>query len=186
MIAYLEGEVLLKRDKFIILKVGSIGYQVFLSQKTLFTIPAIGSPIKVFTYHNIAEKASDLYGFLTLPDMEFFELLLDIHGVGPKAALEISAVGPLDKIREKILQQDENIFAGVPGIGQKKAMTILLELTGKIKLPGGKKGSTDEAESALVQLGFSKQQARDALSGISSSVTNTEERIKIALKSLGR
>ena len=92
---------------------------------------------------------------------------MDIRGVGPKSALDISALGSLDKIKDRILKQDEKIFEGIPGIGSKKAMTIILELTGKIKMVGQKKGSKDEAENALTQLGFSKQQARDALSRVS-------------------
>ena len=92
----------------------------------------------------------------------------------------------LEKIKDRILKQDEKIFEGIPGIGSKKAMTIILELTGKINILGQKKGSADEAETALVQLGFSKQQAKDALSRVPSSIKNSEERIKLALKNLGR
>ncbi|MFH1967969.1 MAG: Holliday junction branch migration protein RuvA, partial [bacterium] len=74
----------------------------------------------------------------------------------------------------------------IPGIGQKRASAIILELTGKIKTFGQKLASADEAENALVKLGFTKQQARQALENVSSNIKNTEERIKIALKSLGR
>lgn len=186
MIAYLEGKIILKRDKFIILENSGIGYKVFLSQRSLLKLPEIGEPIKVFAYQNVKEEALDLYGFFTYDEMDFFETLMDIRGVGPKAALEISAVGPLERIKDKILKQDENVFAGVPGIGSKKAMTIILELTGKIKTLGQKKGSADEAEGALMQLGFSKQQAREALAKVSASVKNSEERIKFALKNLGK
>lgn len=186
MISYLDGKIILKKEKFIVLEVGGVGYQVFLSQKSLFTLPAIGSPIKLFIYHNVAETKSDLYGFESSPDMDFFETLMDIRGVGPKAALEISAAGPLERIKDKILAQDENVFAGIPGIGSKKAMTIILELTGKIKTISGKKAIADPAEDALVQLGFSKQQARSALENISEDVKSPEERIKLALKNLGR
>ena len=128
----------------------------------------------------------DFYGFLTYENLEFFEALMDIRGVGPKSALDISALGSLDKIKDRILKQDEKIFEGIPGIGSKKAMTIILELTGKIKMLGSKKGSADEAEDALSQLGFSKQQAKDALSRIPANIKNTEERIKLALKTLGK
>lgn len=188
MISYLSGKIILKRDKFIILEVAGIGYKVFLSQQTLFKIPGIGEAIKLFTFQNVREDALDLYGFLTYEELDFFEILNDIRGIGPKAALEISAVGPLEKIRDKILKQDENVFAGIPGIGQKRAMTIILELTGKIKMLDGarSKGSSDEAENALVGLGFSKQQAKDALSRVPSSIKNPEERIKLALKNLGK
>jgi len=184
MISYLNGEIILKRDKFIIVEVNNIGYKVFLSRQTLLKLPEIGETIKLFTYQNVKEEALDLYGFLSYEELEFFEILMDIRGVGPKSALDISALGSLDKIKDRILKQDEKIFEGIPGIGEKKAMTIILELTGKIKMQGQKKGSTDEAEGALMQLGFSKQQAKDALSRVSSK--DPEERIKQALKNLGK
>lgn len=188
MIAYLEGKIILKRDKFIIVEVGGVGYKVFLSKPTLLRLPEIGSTIKVYTFQNVKEEALDLYGFLTYEELEFFETLNDIHGIGPKAALEISVLGPLDKIKDKILAQDEKIFAGIPGIGGKRASTIILELTGKIMATKSApaKSSTDEAESALMQLGFSKQQSKEALSGVPANIKNPEERIKLALKNLGR
>jgi Holliday junction DNA helicase RuvA len=186
MISYLSGKIILKKDKFIILEVAGIGYKVFLSRQTLLTLPEIGENLKLFIYQNVKEDKSDLYGFLGYEGLEFFEALMDIRGVGPKSALDISALGSLEKIKDRILKQDEKIFEGIPGIGSKKAMTIILELTGKIKMLGQKKGSSDEAEGALMQLGFSKQQAKDALSKVSGSVKNPEERIKQALKHLGR
>jgi len=207
MISYLNGKVILKRDKFIILEVNNIGYKVYLNRQTLLKLPEIGETInpvrgqqttggaqekqssngvKLFTYQNVKEEALDLYGFLTYGEFEFFEVLMDIRGVGPKSALDISALGSLDKIKERILKQDEKIFEGIPGIGSKKAMTIILELTGKIKMLGNKKDSADETESALIQLGFSKHQAKEALSHVPSNIKNPEEKIKIALKSLGK
>jgi Holliday junction DNA helicase RuvA len=188
MISFLEGKVILKKEKFVIIEVAGIGYKVFLSRQTLLRLPEIGSAIKVFTFQNVKEEALDLYGFLTYDELEFFETLNDIRGIGPKAALELSVVGPLEKIKDKILNQDENVIAGIPGIGSKRAMTIILELTGKIKQLGSAsaKASADEAENALVQLGFSKQQAKEALSNIPQNIKNTEERIKLALKNLGK
>ena len=187
MIAFLSGKIILKKEKFIILEVAGVGYKVFLSRQTLSKLPEIGQDIKVFCFQNVKEEALDLYGFLTYEGLEFFETLMDIRGVGPKSALDISDLGSLDKIKERILQQDEKIFEGIPGIGSKKAMTIILELTGKIKMLGQKtKGSADEAENALIQLGFSKQQAKDALSRVPADIKTTESRVKQALKNLGK
>lgn len=209
MISYLNGKIILKRDKFIIVEVNGIGYKVFLNNKTLLTLSEMGETInphtkqvqgavggvnydgfcsgvgvKLFVFQNVKEEVLDLYGFLTYEELEFFEILMDIRGVGPKSALDIAALGSLDRIKDRILQQDEKIFAGIPGIGSKKAMTIILELTGKINILGSKKGSTDEAEGTLIQLGFSKQQAKDTLSRISEK--DPEERVKQALKILGK
>ena len=188
MISYLSGKIILKKDKFVILEVAGVGYKVFLSRRTLLRLPEIGENLKVFTYQNVKEEALDLYGFLAYEGLEFFETLMGIRGVGPKSALDISDLGSLDKIKDRVLKQDEKIFEGIPGIGSKKAMTIILELTGKIMATksASAKASADEAESALMQLGFSKQQSKEALSGVPANIKNFEERIKIALKSLGR
>lgn len=187
MISYLSGTTLLKRDKFIILEVAGIGYQLFVSRQTALNLPEIGLPIKLFCFHNVKEDASDLYGFFTYDELEFFETLMDIRGVGPKAALEIASLGSLEKIKKSILAQDEKIFAGIPGIGSKKASTIILELTGKIKmLDGQKKASADPAEDALVQLGFLRSQAKEALKNIPPAIKDAEEKIKMALKNLGK
>lgn len=187
MIAYLQGIILLKKDKFVILQADSIGYKVFLSRKTMEQALKAGESLALFCFHNIKEDASDLYGFMTHEELEFFEVLMDIHGVGPKAALEISALGPLEKIKDKIIKQDESLFAGIPGIGAKKASTIILELTGKIRLMDGqKKGAADPAEDALVQLGFSRQDAKAALSQIDKKIASIEDRVKLALKNLGK
>lgn len=185
MISYLQGKIILKKDKFIIIEVGGIGYKVFLNKQNLLKLPEIGEPIKLFIFQKVKEDALDLYGFFTYDELDFFEVLTDISGVGPKSALDISALGSLDKIKDRILAQDEKIFEGIPGIGSKKAMTIILELTGKINMQAKSKPSADEAENALTQLGFSKQQAKEALSNVPSS-KSPEERIKLALKYLGK
>lgn len=196
MISYLDGKIILKRDKFIILDVAGVGYKVFLNRQTLSRLPegnrgsstksglSLSDSVKLFIYHDIKEDKSDLYGFLSYQELEFFEVLNDIHGIGPKAALEISVLGPLDKIKDRILAQDEKLFSGIPGIGGKRASSIILELTGKIKMMP-KNQPTDEAESALVQLGFSKQKAKEALGSVSPAL-KSEERIKLALKNLRR
>ncbi len=188
MISYLSGKIILKKDKFIILEVNNIGYKVFVSRATFYRLPEIGENLKLFCFQNVKEEALDLYGFFTYDELDFFETLTDIRGVGPKAALEISALGSLEKIKDRILMQDEKIFEGIPGIGSKKAMTIILELTGKIKMLSGSKskGPADEAEDALLQLGFSRSQAKDALKQVPANIKNTEERIKQALKNLGK
>ena len=185
MISYLSGNIILKKDKFVIVEVAGIGYKVFMSRQSLLKLPEVGQSVKLFTFQNVKEEALDLYGFLTYGEFEFFEILMDIRGVGPRSALDISQLGSLDKIKERVLQQDEKIFEGIPGIGAKKAGTIILELTGKIKILG-KTRSADEAENALIQLGFTKQQAKEALGFVPPEIKKTEDRFKAALKFLGK
>lgn len=188
MIAYLNGNIVLKKDKFIIVDVRGVGYKVFLSQKSLNKISLAGSAIKLFCFLNVQENALDLYGFLDYKEKEFFEILDSIRGVGPKAALEISSLGSLEEIKSKILSKDQDIFQGIPGIGKKKAMAIILELTGKIKEISRKPkpdNPADETEEALVGLGFSRQKVKEALKNISQDKTS-EQKIQEALKLLGK
>ncbi|MEA3293145.1 MAG: Holliday junction branch migration protein RuvA [Patescibacteria group bacterium] len=187
MIAFLKGKIIIKKEKFVVLDVNGVGYKVFLSKKTLSKLPEINENIKFFCSSIVRENSISIYGFLDYEEFEFFETLEKISGVGPKAALEISCLGPLRKIQEKILEQDEKIFQEIPGIGRKKAMTIILELSGKIKELKVKKSSNeDEALSALIALGFPQKIAKQALSGISKDLKTSEERIKESLKILGQ
>ena len=185
MIAYLNGKIILKGDRFIILDVGGVGYKVFLSLKSILNLPKEDN-IKVFCFLNVKENIMDLYGFFNYEEYEFFKILSGIRGVGPKIALEISSLGSLESIKDKLLDPEtrEAVFSGVPGLGQKRAMTIILELTGKIK-DISKKDSSDEAESGLMALGFSSKQAKEALKGIPKTML-TEERIKESLKILDK
>lgn len=187
MISFLQGILILKKDKYIALDVNGVGYKVFLSQKTLLKIPEIGQNLKLFTHLIVRENVLDLYGFFDEKELEFFEILNSITGIGPKVALEISSLGPLEKMKDRILAEDVKIFEGIPGVGRKRAMTIILELSGKIRdvsLARPKK-SADEAEDALVGLGFSRQRAKEALGNIPKEVSGGD-RVKEALKILGK
>jgi len=190
MISYLEGKVILKKDKYAVLNVGGVGYKVILSHSGLAKLPEVGADLGIFCYLNVRETAIDLYGFLSEKELELFELLQNIRGVGPKTALTLSSLGSVEKIKEKIMAKDENLFSGIPGIGRKKAMAILLELTGKIKDISASRiegsGEIDEAEEGLVALNFPRQKARIALSKIPKDIKDTEQKIKEALKIIDR
>lgn len=182
MISYLKGKIILKKDKFVVLNANNVGYKVFLSRKNMPNI-SLGSDMELFCSLDVKENSMNLYGFLDQSELDFFEILESIRGIGPKAALEISSLGPLEKIKEKIQLGEENIFDSIPGIGRKKAMSIIVELSGKIKeLPR----KSDDTEEALVQLGFPRQKVREALKSVSDDVKNPEERMKQALKFLGK
>jgi len=187
MISYLKGKIFKKSDKFVVILTGSIGFKVFMSKKALFGLN-VGEEIEVFCYLNVKENILDLYGFLNSDELDFFDILESIRGIGPKAALEISSLGPLNKIKERILKNDERLFEGIPGIGKKKAMTIILELTGKIRAFGKqeKDENVGEVESALMSLGYSKAQAKDAIRAVPKEISTDEEKIKYALKFFGK
>lgn len=191
MISYLEGKIILKKDNFIILETNGVGYEVFLSARSIENIPEVGNNLKLFCYLDVQERSLRVYGFLSFEELELFKVVRAISGVGPKAALEISGLGPMEKIRTEIMRGNEKIFEGLPGIGQKKAQKIILELAGKLKKeelsPKKEKESfeNDEAFLALVNLGFPKDKVRQALVQLPKEMLS-QEKIKEALKFLGR
>ena len=190
MISYLEGKIILKKEKFVILEVNGVGYEVFLSKNALNKIAQISQNLKLFCYLDVGERSLKLYGFLTYEELELFRLLRNISGVGPKAALDISSIGSSDKIKKEIEKGNEKIFEDIPGIGKKKARKIILELSGKLKtpepVPQKESVPEDEAFLALVNLGFKKEDAKRALSQIPEEIETTEEKVKQALKILGQ
>ena len=188
MIASLQGKIILKKENFIILEVSGIGYELFLSARSLERIPEISQNLKLFCYLDVGERSLKLFGFLNYEELELFKLLRNIQGIGPKAALEISSIGSPEKIKKEIKAGNEKIFEGIPGIGPKKARKIILELSGKLKdfsPPPKNDFSKDETFLALINLGFPKERIKKALSQIPKEMAE-EKKIKEALKTLSR
>lgn len=189
MIASLSGTVAAKGDRFLVIETGGIGYQVFVTTATLGFAPESGS-IKLFTYHHVGENADDLFGFPTLPEVEFFEMLLGVSGIGPKTALAVMNVAKLPDLKTAILKNDAALLTTVSGIGKKTAERIVLELRGKIEAEDSfATGGTEEDATvidALVALGYMRAQARAALQNVPSGVRGVSDRVREALKHMGR
>jgi len=185
MIQYLIGKIGLKDEKMVVIEVGGVGYKVFCSPSTLGKISE-GEDIKIFTYLHLREDAAELYGFLTQKDLELFEVLNEISGVGPKTAMMLTSLGSLTKLKE-VIEKGE-LPKEIKGIGKKKGQKILLELTGKINeiKVANKTEEPDDALDGLVSLGFPRQKAKEALSQIPGDVQDTNSRIKKALEILGK
>jgi len=198
MISYLSGKIILKKDGFVILDVNGVGYEVFVSAPSFDNLPEKGEPLNVFCYLDVGERSLKLFGFLSYKELELFKIVRGISGVGPKAALEISSIGSLEKIKEK-MDKNADVFEGISGIGKMKAQKIVLELTGKFKAlkPITKTKKTtqndeqdnsekDEVFIALTNLGFQKDAIKQALSQIPSNIEATQEKITHALQLLGK
>ena len=186
MIASLQGKISLKNEKFVILEVAGVGYKVFCASNTLNKLNG-DKEIKLFTYLHLREEAVELYGFLTFQELELFETLNEISGIGPKTAMNLTSVGSLAKLKEVI--EKGQLPKEIKGIGQKRAQKILLELTGKIQAIAKPQESTAEADEsldALISLGFPRQKVKEALSKVPVGISDSEERIKEALKFLGK
>lgn len=188
MIAFINGKVAFRGENFAVVEVAGIGYKVFCSPNVLNKISE-GGKVKLLTHLYLREGVMDLYGFLNTEERELFKILLGISGIGPKAALSITSIGSGEQLKRAISAGDQKFFAGVKGLGKKKIQKIILELTGKFKEVRKLEQAAvreDEALKALVALGFSSSIARAVLSQVPGEVKGTQERVKEALKILGR
>jgi len=184
MINYLRGKIVYRDDKSLVLENQGVGFKIFVSPETLKNISE-NEEVRLFTHLYLREESVEFYGFLTPKELELFEILNDISGIGPKTAMMLASLGSLEKLKE-IMEKGE-LPPEIKGIGKKRAQKILLELTGKIK-EIKKPFNADEVDGTmeiLVSLGFSRQRAKEVLSEIPTDL-NQEERVKKALKALGR
>ncbi|MDD2753306.1 MAG: Holliday junction branch migration protein RuvA [Candidatus Portnoybacteria bacterium] len=192
MISSLEGKITLCAEKHIILEANGIGYKIWCSEKTLSKLPQIGETVKLFTYLSVKETSWDLFGFLAFDELEFFELLISISGIGPKTAANILSVATAEDLQEAIVLGDETILSRVSGIGKKVAQKIVIELKSKVKKlskgSGDKFRVADDIEiiDALVAMGYKVYEAREALKSVPMEVKGVENKIRETLKRLGK
>ncbi len=185
MIGSLSGTVKEKRGNWVIIEVAGVGYKIYSIPSILSSLKK-GTKAELFTYLYKKEDVLDLYGFSTIETLEFFELLLSVSGIGPKAALNILSVASLDQIKSAIAEGKPDLLKSVSGIGGKTAQRVVVELKSKlggtsefVDMEGG-----DEVYQALMGLGYTAAEAREAMKSVPSDVKDTSERIKVALKSI--
>jgi holliday junction DNA helicase RuvA len=193
MIAYLKGTLLNKSKNFLIVENLGLGYQVFVAP-TVYTEVVTGQPLELYIHDHIKEDAHDLYGFRNLDELEMFELLISISGVGPKSGLGVMAIASVADLKEAIVRGDATLLTKVSGVGRKTAERVVLELREKIAaLPQGASGgqagdfqSQSDELDALMALGYSLVQSRDALKQVDPQIAKSGERIREALKYLAK
>lgn len=189
MISQVRGKITLKSDKFVIIDVGGLGYKVGVSADTLARLQN-KNEASLWTHLHVREDALDLYGFEDLAELEFFEMLINISGIGPKSALGIIGVAPIETLKKAIASGDNSYLTKVSGVGRKTAEKIVLELRDKLSALGhkaeyGELSGELDATLALQSLGYSQNEARDALKKVAPTTTDTSAKVKEALKILG-
>lgn len=185
MIAYLEGQPLLKRDSLIIL-VGGVGYQVFIGHN-LYAQLQTRQPEKVALqiYSHIKEDRSELYGFSNDEELELFKMVLAVSGVGPKTALQLVDAGASSLINA-VQEAKLSFFTSVPRVGKKLAQKVIIEL--KSKLGSLKElnlatlsGPEQDVLDALLGLGFEENMARDIIAELDMTELTIQEALKLAI-----
>lgn len=189
MIRSLKGTLGSIHPNFAIVFVGGVGYQVYVSAYTLGKLAGM-SDVELHIHTHVREDQFNLFGFITDDELSMFELLISVSGVGPKAALGILAIAEPKTIRTAIVNKDPSILTRVSGVGKKTAEKVIVELQNKVSSADvtDQAGALAEQESieALTALGYTVSEARDAMKAIPAEATSVGERLKLALKSLGK
>ena len=194
----ISGKALIK-ENFVVIHSGGIGYKIFTSNSTISKIPR-NDDVTIYTYLNVKEDALDIYGFITEEELATFKLLISVSGVGPKAALAVlSALAPAE-FAMAVVTQDAKTITAAQGVGKRLAEKIIVELKDKLGnvslteitqdgidgTPNVSGTIMEEAVNALMVLGYSSLEARQAVKKVAGQAENLEDLIKSALKSVGR
>ena len=185
MIYSLNGKIILIKNDFAVVEVASVGYKVFVGSLALELKNS--QNILLYTYQAVRENALDLFGFKSIAELQLFELLISISGIGPKVALAIMSVTTPASLKRAVISQNLDELTKVSGIGKKNAQKIIIELANKVdKIEVEVSGDDDfdlETYETLEALGFNRTEIRTALAEITA--TEQGDKIRQALKILG-
>lgn len=198
MISFLEGKIEHLGEKYLILNTGGIGYKVIVSPKLVNILskgqPFVKSedPLKLFVHSqlNMREGTFDMYGFDKKEDLELFHLVTSVNGIGPKSAMNILSVVEPKHLKAAVINEDAGYLKKVSGLGPKTASRLILELKNKVDhidmgdMKGVDIGQDGQATEALMTLGYSVSQAKEALKEAKGKTL--EERVREALRLLGK
>ncbi len=186
MIGSIKGKITFKTEKFVIVEAGGVGYKVSVSPDTL---SKLGNEVTLWIHTHVREDSLDLYGFLEHSELEFFEMLIGVSGIGPKGALAILGITSVDTLKRAIQTGDTMYLTKLSGIGKKTAEKIVIELRDKMGSEIEQSGTSLQGEldslEALKSLGYSQNEAREALKKVPPDL-GTNAKIKEALKILGK
>ena len=186
MIGSIKGKIIFKNEKFLIVETGGVGYKISISPDTLSKTKKINDDVLFWIHTHIREDAMDLYGFLDRAELEFFEMLINVSGIGPRSALAILGIASIETLRKAISTSDTSYLTKISGIGRKTAEKIVIELRDKMgeeKSGSSLQGELDAME-ALKSLGYAQNEIREALKKVNTEL-DTNKKIKEALKILG-
>jgi holliday junction DNA helicase RuvA len=197
MIATLSGRLMRKAVDYLIVDVSGVGYQVSVPLSTYYQMPDSGGAVSLYIHTHLREDSLSLFGFLTQAEKEMFLQLMAVSGIGPKLALAVLSTLSVQDLSHAIQTSDDSRLCTIPGIGKKTAARMVLELKDKISRaaplasPGGETAASCDIEdvvSALVNLGYKKPLAEDALRKVREGRggLTVEQLIREALNALMR
>jgi len=188
VIGRLAGEIADKAIDTVLIDVGGVGYEVAVTPSTIASLPSVGQRAVIYTHLHVREDVMALYGFAGSDERDLFQILIGVSGVGPKLALAVLATLSPDDLRHVVLTDDATAFTAVPGIGQRSAQKLILELRPKLDVPDSplQAGSAlAEVREGLESLGYQAAEIRDVLRDLPAD-GSVAESLRMALQQLGR
>ena len=192
MIATISGTIQKIEESSLVIRLGGVGVRVNVPRNVLEDVGGIGRPISLHTHLIVRETELTLYGFATQEDLQLFEILLSISGVGPKMALAVLGTLSPELLKNAVMREDTAVLQRVPGIGKKTAERVMFQLRDKLDLTATSTGvplvSDVDADviDILTALGFSIVEAQAALQNIPRDVGDIDGRVQLALQHLDR
>lgn len=192
MISGVKGTIEAIGSNWVIVDVGGISFQVFVPTSTLSNMGVVGQPTKLHTHLHVREDNLSLFGFSSAREMALFETLITVKGIGPKLGLALLSAMDVEQLTMAIASGDAALLKAVPGVGNKTAERIILELKDKV---GGTWILTQDLEAvqgnsevlaALTSLGYSVTEATRAVATLPNTKMDIEEKIKLALRYFGQ
>ena len=193
MLSFIDGKIEHIGDRHAIISAGGIGYSVIMVPKILSSLTKNQDHVKVFLFSklNMREGTYDLYGFTKMEDLELFKLLTSVSGLGPKTAMQILSTVEPRHLKEAVVQEDPQALRKISGLGLKTAQRLVVELAGKLdylETTGSDLGALDmqaQAQEALVSLGYSQSQSKDALKQVKDAL-DLSDTVRKALQLLAK
>jgi len=179
MIYYLKGILSYKSPTFVVVEAGGIGYRVNISCSSFANLPSENERVKLYTYPCFKEENISLYGFLTEEERDFFLMLISVSSIGPKSALRILSRISVKDFKKAVREANLSSLINIPGIGEKTAQRLILELKEKIGgggegVKGMKEKLIEDAVSGLVSLGYTRGESRKAINEVLSTFNEKE------------
>ena len=198
MFAYIKGELQVKSNNYVVVETSGIGYKIYMSTNAIEKLGEIGDSVKIHTYYYVREDNISLYGFLSNDELRMFELLLQVSGIGAKSAITMLSEITPSEFTFAVITDDVSKLVKIPGVGNKTAARIILELKDKLKTEQAiskdekikasihNEEIISEAVSALQILGYTKKEINSVIEKLEIQNLNVEEIIKKALTILGK
>jgi Holliday junction DNA helicase RuvA len=199
VIAHLSGVVRRAGPDFVVVDAGGVGYLVTVAAQTRQALPPPGGDVDLHIHTHVREDQLALYGFASVEELDLFEMLIQVDGVGPRVGLNILSAASLDVLKRAIMSEDASPIRRASGVGPRTAAKVIIELKPRLDavaaldvMPRAAAAAGDGAvpkavESALRNLGYSSQEARTAIDSVDWKATpSTQEALATALKALGR